>query len=180
MIVAGVDPGLTGAIAFGRFRKTDDPDHSWQMCEILDVRDMPTQEIGGSRKPYARALFDLCQEFGVDLAVLEWPEGSAGAHGRGKDAMRAEFSFGAGCGTTLAALQLLSPDPCVMLAEPRIWKAALELGTDKQTSIDRASFLLDDRDYLLGKPKSHDRAEAVMLMRYLEMIVLPRQRLTLV
>lgn len=180
MIVAAVDPGLTGALAFGLFRKIGERDQPWVLSQVLDVRDMPVRTIGESRKPYSRAIRELCEEFSVDMAIMEWPETSAGAHGEGPTTSAREFSFGAGCGTTLAALQLLSEGPSVLLAEPRVWKAALQLGSDKSTSIERAAKLLGPRSYLLGKPASHDRAEAVLLLRYLELIVLPRGRLTLI
>ena len=64
--------------------------------------------------------------------------------------MRAEFTFGAACGLTLAGLMALSEDPCVHGVEPFAWKGALVLGPDKRSSLLMASRLLGDRSVCWG------------------------------
>lgn len=190
MIVAAVDPGERGALAFGRFKKAPDGDLPYYLAQVIDVVDMPlAKDAEGIWRPCPRGITDLCQHHDVDLSVMEWPYDSAGASIHTleektlqeiKRKMRAEFSFGAGCGETLTALKLLHEDPSVHTVSPSTWKRAMQLGSAKGESTKRACVILSDQEYLLGSPPSHDRAEAVLLLRYLEQFVLPSRSVTVV
>lgn len=181
MIAVGVDPGATGAMAFAHFQKTGDSRRPFAMSEVIDIVPMPlTAEVDGQGRPDPRAITDICHERGADLAVMEWPFSASGSRAPTREGMRAEFTFRAACGLTLAGLMALSEDPCVHVVEPFAWKGALALGPDKRSSLRMASGLLGARIGLLGSPPSHDRAEALLLLRYLELFVLPSRRVRVV
>ncbi len=138
MIVVGIDPGQSGAVA------------------VLDgdnvaVHDMPLTDHVRRKRVDAVALFGL---LGVrpDLVVVEE------VHGRPGNGAAATFTFGMGLGAVLAVLEL-GGHP-FQLVTPQRWKADVLAGTAKDKAA--AVAWAQARFPRLGKLR-HDRAEALCL-----------------
>ena len=148
MIVLGIDPGLSGALAFYDSERDD-----------LTVIDMPTLKAGTGGKrvidedTLAREID--CRAELVSHAFLEMVgtrpgEGAVGA-----------FSFGVGFGMLRGILAAnFIPRTLVRPAE---WKRALRVPAEKDGARARASQLLPKHSGLWVRVKDDGRAEASML-----------------
>lgn len=155
MIVAAIDPGLSGAIALYR------PGAGW-----LEVSDMPTLQRNGRREVDAVALSDILTSAGpVALCALEE------VHAMPRDGVGGAFRFGASFGAIVATVMLARTPICRVSAVA--WKRHYGLGKDKAESRARASELFPAHAGA-WKLKKHDgRAEAALLARYAALKLVP-------
>lgn len=155
MIVFGVDPGLTGALAVlinGR---------------LVDVADLPVREEGGGtvkRRLDAAVLAAMVREVrrqhGVDseLAVIE----RVGA--MPKQGVASVFSLGHTAGVIEATMLALGVP--VEFADPVRWKRLAGLGKDKSDARAKASLLYPEQAGFWRLKGQHNRAEAALIARY--------------
>ena len=156
MIVIGIDPGTTGAIAAVDSRGS---------CV---VEDLPVIEIGGSgrtqRKLCGRGLAELVRRF--------VPAGEAGlvlledVH-----AMPASKSGGAANTSLLHSKGVIEGVLGVLrmqteLVVSRRWKSFYGLGSDKAEALQKARLLYPAAADRLKRQKDHNRAEAVLLAHF--------------
>lgn len=153
MIVIGIDPGTTGALA----------------ClvngELRGVEDMPVRTVGGSarvqRKVCAAGMASIIRhwrsQYGPDaeLAVIEMV---AAMPAQG---VASVFSLGHSAGAIEGAL--LAMGCPVEFVAPRKWKGRYGLGNDKGASRAKASLLYPDFAGQWRRVKDDGRAEAVLI-----------------
>jgi len=150
----GIDPGLTGAIAW-----EDERGGAW-------VSDLPTVIEGRGTgvvktRLAPRALADLVRYLGLSRAVLER---TAARPGQGVSSM---FSMGVTRGVILGVFGTFG----IQLdeVEPALWKAHFQLlGAEKEASLELARRLFPSAREALARKKDHNRAEALLLARYLK------------
>lgn len=150
-MILGIDPGLSGALAFldaGR----------------LEVHDMPTHTLTVNGKQRRRLdlyqLADLFAESAAQcrLAVVE------DVHAMPGQGVSSSFSFGFCAGAVQAIVAAY--DVPVQLVRPAVWKRAFGLTSDKDASRRRASELLPAFADRWPLAKHDGRAEAVLLALY--------------
>lgn len=142
--VLGVDPGLSGAIAF---YFTSHP-------HLISVEDMPV--IAGEIS--AADLAMRINQVRPDAAVIEL----VGARpGQGVSSM---FKFGKSFGVVIGVCQALKIP--THFVTPQKWKKHFSLGADKDDSRLRATEYWPDRPELFAKKKHDGRAEAALIARY--------------
>lgn len=140
----GVDPGLTGAIAFYYSHYPD----------LIAVEDMPV--IGGEI-----SCADLAARINMvrpDAAIIELVASRPG------QSVSAMFKFGKGFGQVIGVCQALKI-PTHFVA-PQRWKKHFRLSADKDDSRRRATEYWPDRPELFAKKKHDGRAEAALIARY--------------
>ena len=152
MIVAGIDPGLSGAIAF----------LDAASGVVLDIADMPTLALsrGGKvkRELDAHSLARLVAERPIDHAFVE----AVGAMpGQGVSSV---FAFGKSFGVLIGILAALGV-PMTFVA-PATWKRALGVPAAKDGARARASQLMPAAAYLWPLVKHDGRAEAGLIGYY--------------
>lgn len=148
MMVLGVDPGLSGALAFF------DPDTG-----LLIVRDMPTVEVirNGKKKNEVspQMLAAIIREHPVERAMIERVGAMPG------QGVTSVFSFGRSFGIVegvLAALKLSTS-----IVPPQTWQKAVNLRGGKDGARARAAELFP-RDAGQFALKKHDgRADAALI-----------------
>ena len=163
MKICGVDPGLSGALAFVEL------DENGEVAEALTL-DMPTTFFVDERLvPCPRGLLEFFQSEKPDLIVLEHVESRPG---RGSVS---EWRFAQGFGALLAVAQTHAGarDARVHLVRPRLWKEKLGLNSDKNLSLATARTLFPSAEYLLKRKKDDGRAEALLLVEYARRFLLP-------
>lgn len=155
MLVYGIDPGLTGALAVlinGR---------------LIDVADLPVREEGGGtvkRRLDAAVLAAMVREVrrqhGVDseLAVIE----RVGA--MPKQGVASVFSLGHTAGVVEATMLALGVP--VEFVAPSVWKRSMELGRDKSDARAKASLCYPEQAGFWRLKSNHNRAEAALIARY--------------
>jgi crossover junction endodeoxyribonuclease RuvC len=151
MILAGIDPGLSGAIF------------------LLDVEtltgratDMPTHEITRGRKKKRdldpRQLVAELSGQGIEHAFIEDVYAMPG------QGVSGVFAFGQCKGALIGILAAL--DIPITRVPPRIWKTALQVPAAKDGARARASQLLPRCARHWPLVKHHGRAEAALLALY--------------
>lgn len=150
-LIAGMDPGLDGAIAlFG-------PDH-------LTISDMPTHTIVTNQKPRRQldlhALASFFDLYGpsIKMACIEEPSSMP------TDGVIQAFKFGFNC-AVLQALTVANSIP-MRLVRPSTWKAQMGLTGDKDMSRRLASQIMPQFCKLWPLKKHDGRAEAALLAVY--------------
>jgi len=163
MIILGVDPGLTGALAWLRCAPGKAP-------EILHVQDVPTVKARFGRSQTIREHIDvptlaaaLCGPGGVlrpDSAIIEEVQALP------KQGLTSAFRFGFVAGALQATI--LSARVPLTRVQPQVWKPAVGLppGSDKGASRRRVLELFPASSALFSREKDHGRAEAVLLAAY--------------
>jgi len=136
-MIAGIDPGKTGAVAM---LYSDD----------LFIEDAPSlqKELNGA------AIAGIFNEFRPDIAVIE----AVNSFGMGR---QSAFNFGQGLGVYKGVLAALSIP--YILVTPAKWKKHFGLGRDKDESRAAATRLFPARADLFTKKKDSDRAEAALI-----------------
>jgi len=141
--IAGIDPGLTGAVAF------------IDSYGYAEVHDAPVV----NRDMNASGMADLLKGWVVDLAIIE----RVGA--MPKQGVSSTFKFGFGCGVwrgVLAALEIP-----VVLVTPTTWKSEFHLcGKPKDASREVALQLFPSLSSELARKKDHGRADALLLAEW--------------
>ena len=160
-MIVGIDPGVTGALAFF------EPESNY-----LTVHDMPSFHItvGSSSRAVIDyyGLTDLIEShaLSLELAVVEevnaMPStGPAKGGQRRSMGATSAFRFGEVYGAVQAAVAAC--DVPVERVKPAGWKKVMRLKTDKDASRQRASELFPQHAGQWARVKDHDRAEAVLL-----------------
>ncbi len=155
MILYGLDPGLTGAIALA------------VNGALIDVRDLPVRMEGGGmvkRRIDSAGLAAIVREWraqlGVDseMAVIERVSAMP------RQGSASTFSLGHTAGAVEAVMLALGCP--VEFVAPAAWKRAAGLGRDKADSRARASLIYPAQAGFWTRAKDHGRAEAALLARY--------------
>ena len=150
--VLGVDPGLSGALAF--LRKDG----------RLLVRDVPTFEVKrGKRKKRElnqHGLQEILSKFGSGV-VVAYVEVASARPGQGTTSM---FAFGFVYGSLRQAVV----SNCIALEHvtPQVWRKVLKVRKGKDASRLRASELMPEYAELWSRVKDHGRAEAALIAYY--------------
>ncbi|MBS0416693.1 MAG: hypothetical protein JSR66_03195 [Proteobacteria bacterium] len=147
-VTVGIDPGLTGAVAFlgseGKLEHLADlPVIRDGKLAWIDAQGMTSMLIDTLQGRPARAVIERVQAF----------------PGQGRSSC---FNFGVVFGSLLALMQARYLP--IELVTPATWKRALGLGSDKRASLDKSRLLFPTADLTLAK---HDgRAEALLLAHW--------------
>ncbi len=152
MIYAGIDPGLTGAIA-----KIDSNNG-----KCIGVWDMPVISSGkasGKVKTRidARALFDLLND--VDNIAIEQLHGFPGQN------PGVVFSMGYSYATAIAAAQI--SQSVIYDVPPATWKKYFKISSDKEVARGLAINLCPEQYENFKRKKDHNRAESFLIARWL-------------
>jgi len=148
--VIGIDPGLTGAIAF--YASVDD----------LMVFDVPSFEATKGKQVDLQQLVSL---FDAALDVYE-PKHAfiENVHTMPKQGIASAFKFGKTCGQLEMLIAAFSIP--TTLVTPQAWKKELQVQKHKDNSRLRASQLLPGHAGKWLLKKHHNRAEAVLIAYY--------------
>jgi hypothetical protein len=152
MIIVGIDPGLTGAVA------------AVDSSGTCTVEDMPTIDLPGTglvrRRvdglALARILRNMVPAGHACLVVVEDVQAMGGS------AVQTMGSMMRSVGTTEAAVEILRMP--IKRALPRTWKKFFGLGKEKVDSLRIARELYPTAPLKLGK--HHNRAEALLLAHF--------------
>ncbi len=146
-LTIGIDPGLSGAIAFM------DQDGSAVVWDLPIIRSNSLAWIDGS----ALQSMIINERAGRSAtAMIEQVSAMP------KQGVTSSFHFGVGFGSILGVLQALHVP--IEFVRPAVWKKALALSSDKKAALHKARLLYPDVDLHLEK---HDgRAEALLIARY--------------
>ena len=150
MIIAGIDPGLTGALA------VIDTDEG-----TATVADLPTIEWGNGAVKRALdlpALAVMLAKIMPDRVVVER------VHSMPLQGVASMFSLGMTFGGILGVVAGLELP--VMVVSPRDWKGALGLTADKDTARGVAAIWYPLAAGMLGRKRDHNRAEALLLAHF--------------
>lgn len=147
-MIIGIDPGLTGAIAY-------------LTLDNLIIEDMPLIQHNRRREIDSSTLYQSLLEVRdhQPLVVIE------DVHAGPNDYPANAFTFGRGFGRVLAAIEINKYK--LLRIKPGAWKPALNLSNDKRKSVNKARrlFPLHAKKYF-NNLKHHDRAEAALLAYY--------------
>lgn len=153
MIVLGIDPGLSGALAF---INTED--------ETIDIHDMPVVEVTrngkNKREVSAHLLADVVSGYPstITAAYIERVNAMAG------QGVSSVFSFGRSAGI-LEGVLAASGVPFTLVT-PQTWQKAVSLRGGKDGSRERAMQQFPDQSELFSRKKDDGRADAVMIAVY--------------
>lgn len=150
MLIVGIDPGFSGAIAM---LDTE--------TQALVIHDCPLFEIKNKKHINVGHLNTIFRDFaarGVTLAVLEWvaPMPRQGIASTGR------FMEGFGIYRGLCQAHI----PRIELVKPVKWKRALQLGHDKELARKVATAQFPAHSALFARVKDDGRAEAALLCIY--------------
>ena len=151
MIVLGIDPGLSGALAFYD-----------TVSEVLVVMDMPTVEVtrnGKSKREVSPALVaDMVAGKGIEKAFMERVSAMPG---QGVSSM---FSFGRSSGVVegvLAAYEIPTT-----LVTPQAWMKAMGVRAGKDGSRERAMQLFPQYSMTFSRKKDDGRSDAALIAKF--------------
>lgn len=147
MIIVGIDPGATGAVAILDGNNGD----------LLTVADMPYLD-GSVSAPLLAKLVELGTGDDDAEAIVER------AQAMPRQGVSSSFRYGVGYGVILGVLGAL--EVATMTVRPQAWKRALRLSTDKAASRRRAIELWPGRAELFARAKDDGRAEAALIARW--------------
>lgn len=142
--VCGIDPGLSGAIAF----------YFSESPFRVAVEDMPV----AGKMVSAPLLTDMIRKYGPAIAIIE----SVGS--RPGQGVASTFKFGTAYGVVqgvIGALQI----PVEFVA-PQRWKKHFRLTSDKEQARAKAQQLFPACASSFQRVKDHGRAEAALIARY--------------
>ena len=151
MIIAGIDPGKTGALAITY------PDG------FVECFDVPKVKLRGKEVPawydwqsHWRVAMDIA---GVNMIVIE---DVSARPGQGVTSM---FTFGRTLGFVHAIA--VASGASIQFVTPSVWKGKMGLlNSSKGASREKASALYPKARDLLGRVKDDGRAEAILLAHY--------------
>ncbi|MDF2457660.1 MAG: crossover junction endodeoxyribonuclease [Nitrospira sp.] len=153
MLYIGIDIGLSGAIGVIN-----------GLGNFVAVHDLPVMANGGGMKAVKN------QINAAELARILSPYRGAKILVEDVAAMPSDgrasiFSFGDSYGQVKGVLGTL--DWPYALEKPNIWKPAMKLKNKKDKEFSRAAAIRAWPDAPLGRKKDHNRAEALLLAKYL-------------
>jgi crossover junction endodeoxyribonuclease RuvC len=159
-LIVGIDPGITGAIAFVK---------AGSFPSFVAVYDLPTLvEKSGKTRLDLNSLSLLVSTYSEDvkLSIVEEVGFMTGKEARGS-----AFVFGFATGAVHGVLASYSIDTyCV---KPAVWKGALGLDANKEKSVQKAISLFPEASQKLKLKKHHGRAEALLLAYFAHSILTP-------
>lgn len=158
MLIVGIDPGLTGAIAAAHVERGGE---GFKLGRLAALHDIPVTQVDSGNLVDARALFDILDDLAPSIIALEWP--GPRQPGEGQRSYKTEWRFALGCGATLAVCQSVTRR--VVLVPPNTWKAALRVTSDKATSVSMAQELAPGESRFITSKDG--RAEAFLLIEHL-------------
>jgi Holliday junction resolvasome RuvABC endonuclease subunit len=152
MIVAGIDPGLSGAVAI--------LDHDGSLLCVFDIPTVEEAHGKGMRSRVSPALLqdELIGDVKVGVAFIEHVASSP------QMGVTSAFRFGEAFGATLAVLQCLGIK--TELVRPQTWKKALGLNSEAEVSRARAIEQWPDSSHYFKRKLDHNRAEAALIAEY--------------
>ncbi len=156
MIAIGIDPGVTGAIAFVDDRGS---------CVIEDLPTLPLPGAGriGRRIDGATLAKIIRANCPIGIAARAMVEGQRAMGGK-DNAIQVHFSLGRSVGCIETALEILRiPHESI---DPQRWKGFFGLGEVKRDSIEKARLLYPLS--FLKLVKDHNKAEALLIAHYLK------------
>ncbi len=153
MIIVGIDPGLSGAVA----------ELNTTMKEVK-VRDMPT--VKGKTRGRDLDTLQLVEEcqyhWDIDLIIMEKPVLARPGEGRGSIG-----KFGYTTGLTEGIYRAMYPVVPFVLVSPQKWKAQMVgLGSSKDEARELAMKLYPPYKDLFKRKKDDGRAEALLIAQY--------------
>lgn len=156
MISIGIDPGLTGAIAF--------VDH--RSCVVEDLPTMPLPGNGlVTRKIDGRALVELLRRHTIPGEPVRVYCEQVSTMGGKNNAVQTQGSLMRTLGAIEAVLECMRMAP--EMVQPRKWKGFYALGAEKAASLEKARALYPNlASSTLRLVKHHNRAEAVLIAHW--------------
>lgn len=155
MSFVGIDPGLSGALAFLGMAEDG-------TIRTLQVRDMPIFTITNNkhkrREIDTQSLAQAIRLWAPHLVVVER------VHSMPGQGVASSFTFGQGYGEIRGVTAALALP--VEFVGPRVWKKALGVTSDKDTSRRAASMLFPRHAAYWSRKKDDGRAEAALLAWY--------------
>jgi crossover junction endodeoxyribonuclease RuvC len=153
-MIIGIDPGVTGAIAFLE-------DKTFILCA---VHDMPTMLLGQSKQQVNEAelvkIINFQLSFPHTIILAVYLERVSAMPGQGVTGM---FNFGMSYGSVKGVVAALGLP--LMLVSPAVWKRkAGILHNDKDAARVMAQHLYPEAS--LGRKKDVGRADAILIARY--------------
>jgi crossover junction endodeoxyribonuclease RuvC len=155
-VLVGVDPGLSGAVAF-----FDELNHTFL------VVDMPTKTLvrnGKARRKIDAVKLGRALEASTQgRDVRAYVEQVGAMPGQGVTSM---FTFGRAAGVVDGELGYMGVDP--VYVPPRVWQARLGLlpGSDKESHRVLAATLYPDHAKMFSRVKDDGRADAALILHY--------------
>ena len=146
MLVYGVDPGISGAIA-----RLD------LMEGLLEVYDMPVMEVNKKKQVNAQLVTDICAEQHAPVYI----EKVGAMPGQGVASM---FNFGKSYGILIGCAAGLKME--TTLVTPQMWQKALKCQKGKDGNRQRACELFPNYAQLFARKKDDGRADAALLAYY--------------
>lgn len=159
-LVAGIDPGLNGAICLYDPTRLENgrPGHVWAMY------DMPTLEITRNGKKRRQIdLYELARWVDknaehIGKAIIENPQGMPG------QSSNSTHQLGLNCG--IARMAIAAHFIPMELVSPQSWKKKMNLSKDKDSCRLRASQINPQAGQYWARVKDDGRAEAFLLAWY--------------
>ena len=146
MNIIGIDPGLTGGIAF------IDSFGGTAVFDLPVIRDGKLAWIDGA------ILLPLI----LDYSKAPRHAAIERVHSMPKQGVASSFQFGVGFGAVLSILQ--AAGCAIELVTPNTWKRDLGLSRDKNASLDKARLIYPGLD--LRRKKDEGKAEAVLIAHW--------------
>lgn len=143
-VIMGIDPGLSGAIAF----------YFQNELSRVAVEDMPVVDGAIS----SALLADKIVNYGPTVAIIE---SVSAMPGQGVVSM---FSFGRAFGQAIGVIGALSIP--LHFVTPRKWKTHFKLGADKEECRAMALYRFPHCAQSFARKKDHGRAEAALIALY--------------
>lgn len=145
MIVLGIDPGQSGALAW--------------VCDsaLIEVVDMPVIEVRGKRKINAGALANTISKRAVDVVVIE------AVHAMPRQGVSSSFNFGYGAGLLEGVCAALNYP--VQMVSPAQWKRLAGLPADKGACRQLAARHWPGSAHMFSRVKDDGRAESALMAR---------------
>jgi crossover junction endodeoxyribonuclease RuvC len=148
VILIGIDPGLTGAIA------AIDEDAQLILCADLPV--IRSGKLAWIDSNELTNLLMRCRDSRPAQIMLERSQPMPG------QGVSSTFCTGVVLGSILSACQRVAIPLHIVTAA--VWKRSMGLGSDKSASLDKARLLFPTAE--LDRKKDHGRAEALILAYY--------------
>ena len=151
-MIIGIDPGLTGAVAF------------LTKGNSLRVHDLPTMLINKRKQIDAEKFHLIVEPYDRDnwktINVLIEDVAAMPVQG-----VTSTFRFGYGAGVLFGVLSTISSFN-VIKTKPAVWKSALGLTSNKKDSLTLARKLFPEQADLFKRAKDDGRAEAALLAHF--------------
>lgn len=153
MIVIGIDPGLSGAIAFYDTR-----------AKTIEVHDMPVVEVtrsGKAKKEISPAMVAHILSSHEQQIAAAFVERVGAMPGQGVTSV---FSFGYSTGVVIGALAACGIPTTIVT--PQAWQKGMAVRGGKDGSRQRAMELWPDQADLFKRVRDNGRSDAALIAAY--------------